>query len=219
MIEARTDAAVPGAGRGERAEAGRRRGESCSNGSVEPSDRELMRRLARGEREALDGLMQRHYARVYRIALGYLRQPDDALDVAQEAFVKAYRNARMWDERAEPGAWLTRITVNAAIDRYRRARRRRASEEPLAQDDHGAHLESADAPADRRVLGRELRERIERALCGLPERQRAVFVLRHHQELPLEEIGRTLGMNLGTVKSNLHRALLNLRRRLAGVRP
>ena len=193
--------------------------ESCSNGGVEPSDRELMRRLARGQREALEALMQRHYARLYRIALGYVRQPDDALDVAQEAFVKAFQSAHRWHDQAEPAAWLTRITVNAAIDSYRRGRRRRAAEEPLEQGDRGLHLEAGDPPADRRVLGRELRGRVERALHGLPERQRAVFVLRHYEDLPLEEIGRTLGMKLGTVKSNLHRALLHLRRRLAGVRP
>lgn len=192
--------------------------ESCFNGRVEPSDRELMRRLALGEREALELLMQRHYARLYRIALGYVRQPDDALDVAQEAFVKAFQNARRWNDRAEPGAWLTRIAVNAAIDSYRRGRRRRTAEEPLPEGDRDRQLAAGDPPPDRRVLGRELRERIERALHGLPERQRAVFVLRHHEDLPLEEIGRTLGMNLGTVKSNLHRALLHLRRRLAGVR-
>lgn len=192
--------------------------ESCSNGRVGPSDRELMRRLARGEREALELLMQRHYARLYRIALGYVRRPDDALDVAQEAFVKAFQNARRWNDQAEPGAWLTRIAVNAAIDGYRRSRRRSAAEEPLAVGDRDLRLEAAEPLPDRRVLGRELRERIERALQGLPERQRAVFVLRHYEDLPLEEIGRTLGMKLGTVKSNLHRALLHLRRRLAGVR-
>ncbi len=172
-----------------------------------------MRRLALGERAALDPLMERHYARLYRIALGYLRRPDDALDAVQEVFVKAFRQAHLWQERAEPGAWLTRITVNQSIDRWRRGRRR------LTAEEHDRRL-THDAPsAERRVFGRELRERVERALGGLPERQRAVFVLRHYEELPLEEISRALDMNLGTVKSNLHRALVHLRRRLAGVRP
>lgn len=193
--------------------------ESCSNPRVDDgSDRELMRRLAGGEREALEPLMARHYARLYRIALAYVRQPDDALDVAQEAFVKAFQHARDWREGAEPGAWLTRIAVNQAIDRWRRGRRRLAAEEPLGEDDRDLDLEAGEPSPERRLLGRELRERLERALRGMPERQRAVFVLRHYEELPLEEIGRTLGMKLGTVKSNLHRALLHLRRRLAGVR-
>lgn len=194
--------------------------ESCSNARVEESDRELMRLLARGERAALEPLMARHYTRLYRIALGYLRQPDDALDTVQEAFVRAVQHAPSWKEQAEPGAWLTRITINQAIDRYRRGRRRRETEEPLDADGREARFFVARGPsAERRVWGRELRERVEHALLGLPDRQRAVFVLRHYEELPLEEISRTLEMNLGTVKSNLHRALLYLRRRLSGVRP
>ncbi len=193
--------------------------ESCSNARVEESDHALMQRLARGERAALEPLMARHYTRLYRIALGYLRQPDDALDAVQEAFVRAFQHASSWKEQAEPGAWLTRITINQAIDRYRRGRRRRETEEPLGEGDRDARFVSSGPSAERRVFGRELRERVERALLGLPDRQRAVFVLRHYEELPLEEISRALEMNLGTVKSNLHRALLHLRRRLSGVRP
>ena len=91
---------------------------------MEPSrgddgDRELMARLAAGDHEALAPLMQRHYRRVYRIALSYLRQPDDALDVVQEAFVRAFQAAPRWDGTAA-GPWLSRITVNLSIDRWRR---------------------------------------------------------------------------------------------------
>ena len=68
-------------------------------------------------------------------------------------------------------------------------------------------------------MGREIGERVGSALAGLPARQRAVFVLRHYEELSLEEIARTLGMSLGTVKSALHRALQRLRQRLEAVRP
>src|ERR1700687_5410228 len=81
----------------------------CSNGPpmTEPSDRDLMGRLSAGDREALDPLMDRHRGRLYRIALAYLRQPDDALDVVQETFVKAYIHAARWDGGSEVGPWLT----------------------------------------------------------------------------------------------------------------
>src|SRR5262245_38257119 len=98
---------------------------------MEPQDRELMERLARGDREALAPLMERHHRRLYRIALSYLRNADDALDAVQEVFVKAFVNAARWDARSEVGPWLTRITINQSIDGYRRVRRRRTSEEPL----------------------------------------------------------------------------------------
>ena len=78
---------------------------------MEPSDRELMAALAQGDRDALAVLMERHYRRIYRVALSYLRDPDEALDVVQETFVKAFQNAARWDARAEVGSWLTRTTL------------------------------------------------------------------------------------------------------------
>jgi RNA polymerase sigma-70 factor (ECF subfamily) len=179
-----------------------------------------MARLAGGDREALEPLVERHYTRLFRIALAYLRRREDALDVVQEAFVKAYLSAARWDGSAEAGPWLTRVTVNLAIDRWRRNRRRSETFTPLADDDRAGALADVGASPDRAVHGREAGERLARALRTLPERQRAVVVLRHYQDQSLEEIARTLGMSLGTVKSSLHRALARLRQRLApgGVR-
>ena len=182
-------------------------------------DRELMARLAAGDREALAPLMEKHYRRLYRIALAYLRQPDDALDVVQEAFVKAFQSAPKWDGSAEAGPWLARITVNLSIDRWRRNRRRAQTFTPLTESDHAASLADAGPSPDRRVQGRETGERVAAALRGLPERQRAVVVLRHYQDMSLEEIAHALGMSLGTVKSSLHRALARMRTGLAGARP
>lgn len=179
-----------------------------------------MVRLVAGEGEALAPLMERHHRRLYRLALSYLRSPDDALDVVQETFVKAFRNAARWDSSAEVGPWLTRIAVNQAIDRYRRDKRRLATITPLMDqgDDHRERLAVEEPSPERRLLGRELGERIGAALRALPERQRAVFVLRHYEEMSLEEIAAALGLSLGTVKSSLHRAIHRLRSRLEGLR-
>ena len=187
---------------------------------MEQSDRDLIGRLARGDREALGPLMERHYRRLYRLSLSYLRDPDEALDAVQEIFVKAFQNAARWDGGAEVGPWLTRIAVNHSIDRYRRGRRRLAAETPLDEEagDRDARLTTRDPSPERRVLGREVGERIASALRSLPERQRAVFVLRHYDELALEDIARVLDMSLGTVKSSLHRAVHRMRERLEGLR-
>jgi RNA polymerase sigma-70 factor (ECF subfamily) len=183
-------------------------------------DRELMARLAEGDREALAPLMERHYRRCYRIALSYLRQRDDALDVVQEAFVKAFQQAARWDGSGDAGPWLARITVNLSIDRWRRNRRRLATFSPLAEGDHAPDLADGGASPERRVQRREAGERLKLVLDTLPERQRAIVVLRHYHEMSLEEVAATLEMSLGTVKSSLHRALQRMRAGMAaGERP
>jgi RNA polymerase sigma-70 factor (ECF subfamily) len=184
---------------------------------MEPSDRELMGRLAAGDRDALQPLMERHSRRVYRIALAYLRSPDDAMDVVQETFVKAFRSAARWDPASEVAPWLTRIAVNQSIDTYRRGRRRMQMLAPLPETDRSPEIEAADASPERRAIGREAAEKLDRALVALPETQRAVFVMRHYDEMSLEEIAAALDLRLGTVKSSLHRAVHRLRDRLRGL--
>ena len=182
-------------------------------------DRELMERLARGDREALTPLVDRHHRRLYRIAVGYLREREDALDVVQEAFVKVFQAASRWDGSADAGPWLSRVTVNLSIDRWRRNKRRGQTFSPLAEGDHLDVLADHRPAPDRGVEGRESGERLAVALRALPERQRAVVVLRHYQELSLEEIAQALGMSLGTVKSSLHRALHRMRDTLTEAKP
>lgn len=190
-----------------------------ASGSGAESDRDLMARLAAGEQDALAPLVERHERRLYRIALGYLREREDALDVVQEAFVKVYQAASRWDGSADAGPWLSRVTVNLSIDRWRRNKRRGQTFSPLAEGDHFAALEDRGPAPDRGLVHRDAGGSVERALRSLPERQRAVVVLRHYQELSLEEIAATLGMSLGTVKSSLHRALHRMRETLAGSAP
>lgn len=188
---------------------------------TEPSDRELVQRLAGGDREALAPLMERHHRRLYRIALSYLRDADEAMDAVQETFVKAYQAASRWNPTSEVAPWLSRIAVNHSIDCYRRRRRRRRTEAPLL-DDAGDHDERWTAPVpspESEAAGREAGLRIEAALLALPRKQRAIFVLRHYDERSLPEIADALGLSLGTVKSSLHRALARLRERLGALAP
>ncbi len=146
-------------------------------------------------------------------------QREDALDVVQEAFVKVFQAASRWDGSADAGPWLSRVTVNLSIDRWRRNKRRGQTFSPLIEGDHLDVLADHRPAPDRGVEGRESGERLAVALRALPERQRAVVVLRHYQELSLEEIATTLGMSLGTVKSSLHRALHRMRDTLTEAGP
>ena len=124
-----------------------------------PWGRERMARRVAGDKDALDPLMERHHRRLYRIALGYLRDPDLALDAVQETFVKAFQHASRWDSRAEVAPWLVRIAVNQSIDQYRRVRRRRTAGS-AAEGDHCDAGGGRRAP-DRRCLGLEIGERIQ----------------------------------------------------------
>jgi RNA polymerase sigma factor (sigma-70 family) len=122
-----------------------------------------MARLAAGDREALEPLMARHYKRVYRIGLGYLRNPEDALDVVQETFVRAFEHAGRWDATSEVAPWIARIAVNQSIDRYRRNKRRRETYSPLEEGDHQESLATTDVSPERRALSGQIGDRIARA--------------------------------------------------------
>src|SRR5688572_5732421 len=186
---------------------------------MESSDRDLMARLAAGDTEALAPLMERHHVRIYRIALSYLRDRDEAQDAVQETFVKAYQGAARYDGSAEVLPWLAKIAVNHSIDCYRRGRRRLRSETPLDDEEHGQRIPAPAPSPERTAMDHEAGERISAALGVLPERQRAVVVLRLYQDMNLEDIARALDMSLGTVKSSLHRALRRMRVTLEGLRP
>jgi RNA polymerase sigma-70 factor (ECF subfamily) len=175
-----------------------------SNG-VEDAD--LLARLKAGSEEALSALMARHERRLYGVAYGYLRNSEDALEVVQDAFVKLFQQSQRIDTRAEVGAWLTRVAINAAIDRYRQKKRRGSREVGVETED----LQHLPARHERDALDNlhteDSRRALERGLRALNERQRAVVTLRHFSDLSLDEIARTLDVRLGTVKSSLNRAL------------
>ena len=156
------------------------------------------------------------------VATGTLSRPSSSATTAGStgslSAISASASSR-WDGSADAGPWLSRVTVNLSIDRWRRNKRRGQTFSPLVEGDHLDVLADHRPAPDRGVEGRESGERLAVALRALPERQRAVVVLRHYQELSLEEIATTLGMSLGTVKSSLHRALHRMRDTLTEAKP
>ena len=170
----------------------------------------LMEGVARGDDEAFRALVERYQKRVYRLALSYLRRHDDALDVAQETFVRVYRARGTVQPHVDPEGWLFKIAANLCIDQHRR--RRRASEEPLPEPESSSEIADGSAPDPLRLAMANERERaLANALRALAPRQRMVFVLRHYQQLSLGEIASALECSVGTVKSSLHRATMKLR--------
>jgi RNA polymerase sigma-70 factor (ECF subfamily) len=182
------------------------------------ADTDLLARLSAGDEEALSPLMVRHERRLYGIAYGYLRNSEDALEVVQDAFVKLFQQSRRIDARAEVGAWLTRVAINGAIDRYRQ-KKRRGSREVAVESEDLQHVPARReaGPLDHLHI-EDARRDLERGLLALNERQRAVVTLRHFSEMSLDEIASTLGVRLGTVKSSLNRALVRMKTAMGGTR-
>lgn len=172
-----------------------------------------------GRQEAFDELVRRHQGRVYAVAYRMTGNREDALDVAQDALVKAYQKIEKWQPHGGFVPWLMRLTTNQAIDALRR--RKRQQTESLDADD-GFRLDSledeAAAPADRGARTREIEDRVQTALAVLSESQRAIFVLRHYEGLKLNEIAETMGISVGSVKVHLFRALKKLQVELKDLR-
>ena len=177
-------------------------------------DRTLVERAARGDREAFGALVQRHQDRIFNLAYQVVRNREDALDVAQEAFVKAFASLAGFKGEASFTTWMHRIAVNLAIDCLRRRRRG----DPAAYDDRLAVPEdaaqsvtAADDP-ESALETRQVRSLLSRGIERLPPAHRAVLVLREIEGLSYEEIARAVGCSLGTVMSRLFYARRKLQK-------
>jgi RNA polymerase sigma-70 factor (ECF subfamily) len=156
-----------------------------------------------GDPRAYAHLVEAYQERVYAIAFGVVRNRDDAWDVAQEAFVKAYRNLDRFEGQSAFYTWLYRITTNLAIDHLRERKRKRTEPlEGLAPAAPADHRADPGAAADREELSRVLASAMDR----LSEKHRAIIVLREVEGLSYEEMAEVLGIAKGTVMSRLFHA-------------
>jgi len=172
--------------------------------------------LAReGNRDAFRRLYDGHREQVYRIAYRYSGSVQDAEDIMQETFIKAFSRLRTFDLRACSGfsAWLVSICINAAIDhlrhRGRRAENKRISLSDLSQDPAAADPSPEEAEVRRQTL-----ERIRRSLRLLAPRQRIVFDMRYDRHMDVKDIAGCLGLSESSVKTQLFRSVEKLRRTL-----
>ncbi len=174
---------------------------------------DLMKQVQRGDMYAYQELIRRYQRKVFRVISTYLRNPEDAMEVLQDTFLKVYSARHTWESRFSFSGWLYRIAINASIDRYRRSDRGRTSsleeimEKPSQQS---LTVSQAGGPIDR-MQEQERRHLLEIAVRRLPPRQREVVSLRFFGDLRLEEIAALLDCPLGTVKSNLHKAIMGLK--------
>ncbi|MET9695467.1 RNA polymerase sigma factor SigM [Streptomyces sp. NPDC006529] len=180
------------------------------------SDQELLALHAAGDPDAFGELVRRHRDRLWAVALRTLGDREEAADAVQDALVSAYRAAHTFRGESAVTTWLHRITVNACLDRARKAASRKTA--PLDDTERLERLlephEPADAPAERHDLHRQLLA----ALATLPPEQRAVLVLVDMQGYPVAEAARILDVPTGTVKSRCARGRAKLAPRLTHLR-
>ena len=177
-------------------------------------EEDLVRGIRKRDLGVFEEFVRRYQRRIYFTALRLVGERDEALDAAQEVFLKIWRFAPKMKKDIALRTWVYRVTVNTCIDRLRA----RLRYEKHTMHDNVIVLSAHDkalSPHEHARLAEELRE-LKRALDELTERQRAVFVLRHFQNLRIQEIADVLSTPVGTVKATLHQTLNKLRGLLSG---
>jgi len=178
---------------------------------AEVTDAETVKRVLAGDADAFRLLVDRHGRVLHRVAFRITGSADDAEDVVQEAFIRAYRQLASYDGRAAVSTWLHRITVNCALDLLRSRQRR--PEDSGREETLMSHHESG-SPQERQARGTEIRNAVARAMESLSTNERTAFVLRHFEGMSIDEIGRALGTKVNATKHTVFRAVQKLRQEL-----
>jgi RNA polymerase sigma-70 factor (ECF subfamily) len=181
-------------------------------------DRGLVRAAQKGDEHAFRELVERYQRRIYQLALGMTKDPDDAMDIAQETFVRVHKYLPSFKGDSSFFTWTYRIATNLCLDAQRK--KGRTERVDVAEGDE-AEIEAAmDPPShalagpQRQALNEELKGKLDEALAGLSENHRAILLLREVEGLSYEELARVLDIRKGTVMSRLFHARLKMQNKL-----
>jgi RNA polymerase sigma-70 factor (ECF subfamily) len=184
---------------------------------AEATDENLVRLAKKADTDAFGTLMLRYQNKIYRLARRMTETDEDAEDVLQEAFIKAFRSLSSFKGRSKFSTWLYRITVNLALMKLRRKKLDSVSlDEPVSTDEGVIQRDIEDSGLDplEKLIETESQDVLGKAIAELPPAYRAVFVLRHVEGLSTEETARILKVSVPAVKSRLHRTRIVLREKL-----
>jgi len=176
-------------------------------------ENEIIQRVLGGDKNAFEGLVMANQKNVYNLALKMTRNEDDALDLSQEAFVKAFRQLGNFRRDSRFSVWLYRLTYNLCIDFLRK--KPKAQTVSLSYEDESGETAPIEIPDLRNLpednaLRNEMRKNITDSINELPQKHREMVTMREVTGMSYEEIASTLNINVGTVKSRLARARLKL---------
>ena len=179
-------------------------------------EEQLIRRAQQGDNDAFEQLLLLHQKKVYNLCLRMSANPDDALDLSQEAFIKAWRSIGQYQFEASFSTWLFRLTSNVCIDHLRRKKRRQETSltESFDDSDEGEEFTLPDAAPlpEEQAITNETKLALAQAMERLGPEHREILQLRVVEDLPYEQIAEILDIRVGTVKSRLARARLSLRK-------
>ena len=177
--------------------------------STQSNDKKLVKRVQKGDKGAFDLLVLKYQHKIVNLVMRYVRDPELALDITQEAFIKAYRALPRFRGDSAFYTWMYRIAVNTAKNHLAAQRRRPMDVELDLQDpeqyDLHAKLKETDTP-EGVTLSNELKQTVERAIAALPEDLRTAIILRELEGMSYEEIAQTMECPVGTVRSRIFRA-------------
>jgi len=181
-----------------------------------PTDEELVRKSKEGDERAFGELIYSYESKVYSLALKMVRNPEDAEDVLQDTFLRAYRGIKSFQGASTFSTWIYRITANSALMRLRKKQLPTVSIEDADERETPVNIVDWTPGPVEQLLNRELQQVMDEAIDALPPEFRQVFVLRDIEEMSNAEVAAILDLSVAAVKSRLHRARLKVRNRLAG---
>ena len=187
----------------------------------EYDEAETIRKAADGDSQAFTALVKQYEKLVYNLAYQTAMNPDDAFDISQEVFIKAYRSLQSFRGDCKFSTWIYKIAINASLDYLRKASHSATEALPTLTDDEGDEKqieiadESAAASPERTLEKAETVRAVREAIARLNEEQREVILLRDIEGYSYEEIAEMLTLEIGTVKSRINRARAHLREMLA----
>jgi RNA polymerase sigma-70 factor (ECF subfamily) len=188
-------------------------GSGCKVTVTNPTDAELVAATLAGNREAFDVIVERHRRHVYQLCYRFVANHEDASDLAQDVFIRAYRGLRTFKGESSLGTWLYRIAVNVSLNKVgAKVPKPEPLDRLLLGNDE--RVASHDEDAADALLRHERAGQVRAAIAKLPKKQRATLILRVYHELPHEQIAAILGSSVGAAKANLFHALSNLKKLL-----
>ena len=183
---------------------------------MDTGDGALAAQAQSGDADAFRILVERHSRSVFRLAFRMTANEQDAEDVVQETFLRAYKQLSHYESRASFSTWLYRIAANYSLDLIRARKRHQASRDSDSEEGAGVldTLPATSPTPDRLAISGQVQDRIEAAMGELSELEKSAFVLRHFEGLSIEDIGAALGTSSNATKHSIFRAVQKLRRRL-----